>query len=247
MTVALLNDTRVDPNPGCQATVSMLVRLISSTVPAPVITRPRGDGYECFDALVRNGCAHSRRDWEGGVRRLEAHAPLVDALASADVVIANLEGTFHHHTVGALALGGALALAHRMGKPVWAVNGTVDAIEPWLLAETLRPAEYVALREPRSVEWLAAQGMTATQSADAAFMAEALCGRDAALDASNRAVVYTPGVLAGLAESPVEATRGVLADLDALAAAAWHPVFLQIEDREAALARRGRQRRMADR
>ncbi len=215
--------------------MSTLVRFIAATLSAQVVTRPRGDGYECFEAPAAPGGTHARDDWQRSVRRLEAHAPLVDTLAAADIVIANLEGTFHHHTVGALALGGALALAHRMGKPVWAVNGTVEAIEPWLLDETLRPAEYLALREPRSVRWLAAHGIHARLAADAVFLAESFCVRDMAPSLEARSVLYTPGVVAGLARSPAEARRGVFADLEALADANWHPVFLQMEDREKTL------------
>ena len=234
--VLLLNDTRVDPNPGCQATVTMLVRLVTSTLSARVVTRPRGDGYDCFGSLVTDGLARSSAHWEHALRRLEAHAPLVDAVAAADVVVANLEGTLHHHTVGALALGGAMALAHRMGKRVWAVNGTVEGIDPWLIDEALRPAEYVAVREPRSVAWLAAHGIAAVPAADAAFLADTFYVGNDACTPPREAALYTPGVLAGLSPSPATVVREVLADLEGLADAGREPVFLQMEEREAAVA-----------
>jgi hypothetical protein len=165
MNVLLLNDTRADPNPGCQATVWSLVHHLSSALSAHVTTRPRGDAYEYFADLVSQERAHVAEDWLSAVNRLEDSSPLAAAIADADLVVANLEGTFHHHMVGALALGGALALAHRAGKRVWVVNGTVDAIDEWLLAQTLAQAEYVAVREPRSVRWLQERGLIVTAAA----------------------------------------------------------------------------------
>ena len=236
MKVVLLNDTRCDPNPGCQATVSTLVRLLSTALDAQVMTRPRGEGYEHFSAMARDGRARSRLAWGHGVDALAGTKTLLDALASADLVVANLEGTFHHHTVGALALGGAVALAHRVGTPVWAVNGSVQDIEPWLLADTLAPAAHVAVREPWSARWLHVHGVPATVAGDAAFLAETFTARQRAPAADTTRAFYTPGVRHATTLAPDLAEAEVLADLDTLAAAGWTPVFVQFEDREAPLA-----------
>ena len=241
MQVVVLNDTRADPNPGCQATVSMLVRQLAVTLDASVSTRPRGDGYERFTPMVAAGRAHSPADWYHAVTQLQRDSDLARALRGADLVVANLEGTFHHHTVGALALGGAIAVAHRVGTPVWAVNGTVEGIDPWLLAATLMPAAHVAVREPRSARWLAARGVIATSAADAVFLAETFATRHDEPAATGNAVFYTPGVVPGTAPSRTAAVADILADLTALADAGWQPVFVQLEDRETALAAAARQ------
>lgn len=236
MQVVLLNDTRRDPNPGCQATVSALARHLAVVLDARVVTRPRGEGYRHFAAMAAGARRDSQADWQDGVDALRRDRALADALGTADLVVANLEGTFHHHSVGALALGGALAIAHRAGTPVWAVNGSVEGIAPWLLAETLVPAAYVAAREPWSARWLRTHGVDrTTTSADAAFLIEPFTVRDRAARRDGRAF-YTPGVRHATTLAPAAALADVLTDLQALTAAGWTPVFVQLEDREGPLA-----------
>lgn len=236
MQVVLLNDTRRDPNPGCQATVSALARHLAVVLDARVVTRPRGEGYRHFAAMAAGARRDSQADWQDGVDALRHDSALADALGTADLVVANLEGTFHDHSVGALALGGALALAHRAGTPVWAVNGSVEGIAPWLLAETLVPAAYVAAREPWSARWLRAHGVDrTTPSADAAFLIEPFTLRDRAARLDGHAF-YTPGVRHATTLAPAAALADVLMDLEALTAAGWTPVFVQLEDREGRLA-----------
>jgi len=236
--VLLINDTRCDHNPGCQGTVSALARQISMATHGDVSTRPRGDGCDCFADLVRDHRTRSPEAWDDAVQRLARNRSLVEALASADLVVANLEGTFHDHTIGALALGGALALAHRMGKRVWAVNGTIEGIDDWLLDAAVRPAEYVAVREPRSVRWLADRGLTAVAAADCAFLIEGFCHRRPQHVARPRAVLYTPGVLASLDDS--RNVNAAIADLHTLVRHGWDPVFLQMADGEAPVALQAR-------
>lgn len=235
MHVVLVNDTRADTNPGCQATVSTLVRQLGAGLDARVSTRPRGEGYQHFAALAGTSRAHCPEAWHQAVTALASDAALTAALSRADLVVANLEGTFHHHTVGALALGGTIAVAHRLGRPLWAVNGTVEAIDPWLLAATLAPAARISVREPRSARWLRARGIAATSAADAAFLAETFMAR-ASAPLTRSAVFYTPGVLHGTAASVDAAIAEVIADLDALRVAGWTPTFVQFDDREAPLA-----------
>lgn len=175
MKVLVLNDTRADENPGCQATVSSLVRELTRVTSGDVITRPRGDGYEHYASLANGDDANSHDRWHSATRRFALASDLPRALDEVDLVVANLEGTFHHHTVGALALGGALAIAHQMGKRVWAVNGSVEAIEPWLLSSALAPADWLAVREPLSWRWLTAQGLQPRSAADFAFLIDASC------------------------------------------------------------------------
>ena len=235
MRVVLLNDTRADPNPGCQATVSVLTRQLAVTLGARIRTRPRGEGYDAFAPLVASGQAHDHRAWAAALDVLATDTALVDALDASDLVVANLEGTFHHHTVGALALGATLALAHRRGRPVWALNGTVEAIDGWLLEHALGRAARVSVREPWSARWLNGQGIAATLAADAAFLAAPFMARGSASPESGR-VFYTPGVTAGLVASRAEAVAALLADLHAVADTGREPVFAWLEDREAPLA-----------
>jgi polysaccharide pyruvyl transferase WcaK-like protein len=230
MQIVLLNDTRVDRNPGCQATVTSLVGDLALATESHVTTRPRGDGYGYFTDLIRDGLSHDAGAWSSAVDRLSADRSFAAEVESADLVVANLEGTFHHHTIGALALGGAIAAAHRMKKRVWAVNGTVDSIDRWLLDAVLTPVEYLAVREPQSHRSLAAHGIAATLSADCAFSLDAFLDRRRVEQTRPRTILYTPGVLAC-----IEGRRDAAATLEhfhAMASLGWRPVFLQMEEAE---------------
>jgi len=232
--ILLLNDTRCDQNPGCQATVAALIRQLVSATGAAIATRSRGDGYGPFFEMVRRGEQHSAEAWQAAVDVLATDVGFTDALTSADLVVVNLEGTFHHQSLGALALGGALALAHRSGVRAWAVNGTVDAIDRWLIEAALGPCEHVAVREPRSVAFLAAHGVRATAAADCVFALEGFFQRAPSVDSRQRAALYTPGVRAVI--DPGATIVEALADLEVLASTGGAPVFLQMEEGEAAVA-----------
>jgi Polysaccharide pyruvyl transferase len=236
MRVLLLNDTRADENPGCQATVTALISELSRIGAREVITRPRSDGYKHFTSLIADHKTSSPDDWRSAVRRFALNSDLASAIGGADLVVANLEGTFHHQTIGALALGGAMAIAHQMGKRVWAVNGSVEAIEPWLLSAALVQAEWVSVREPVSARWLSGQGINAHSSADCAFLIDAFtCGRESR-QSRLRTVLYTPGILASLGEASCD-TSEVIRQFDALARHGWKPTFLRMAAAEEPLAR----------
>ena len=236
MRVLLLNDTRADENPGCQATVTALISELSRLTSGEIVTRPRGDGYEHFAGLIADDKASSPQDWQSAVRRLALSSDLPGALRHADLVVVNLEGTFHHHTLGALALGGAMAIAHQMGKRVWAVNGSVEAIEPWLLSNALAPAEWLAVREPVSSRWLQQQHLHTRATADCAFLLDDFTRRRDFRDHHLRTALYTPGVLASLGDPSYDAAE-VIRQFAVLDAHGWKPTFLRMADREEPLAR----------
>jgi hypothetical protein len=237
MRVLLLNDTRADENPGCQATVASLVSGLSRLTSGEVVTRLRGDGYEHFASLIADGEAFSSDRWQTAVRRFALESDLPDALRDADLVVANLEGTFHHHTVGALSLGGAMAIAHRMGKRVWAVNGSVEAIEPWLLSAALAPAEWLSVREPISHRWLVEQGLNARSAADCVFLMPQTTNLTSL---HSPTALFTPGVLASLGHPSCD-PKEVVHHLEVLEAHGWKPIFLRMADAEETLARAARE------
>lgn len=233
VTILLLNDTRLDPNPGCQATVRGLIDQLARLTDLPIQTRPLGDGYQYFSPLVERRKAHTPTAWDIAVTQRLGDGDFRAAIERADLVVANLEGTFHHHTVGALALGGALAAAHRLNRRVWAVNGSVEAIEPWLLESALSPCEIVAVREPCSHRWLNAQGLSSRLSTDCAFLSDAFVSR--ASHATSRTALYTPGVLARL-PGPRSEPALAIRDMQALAARGFTPIYFQVDAEEAPIA-----------
>lgn len=228
MRILLINDTRGDVNVGCRATVAGLEQLLASRVGDIVATLPVGFRYEIFRPLVDAGQQHDADAWRAAVEELARDEQLIARLTSVDLVVANLEGTFHHHTIGALALGGLLAVAHRRGVPVWAVNGSVQAIDPWLLAETLKPADYVAVREPMSVRWLARHGLDAVAAADCVFLMESLFRRRHVIPPTERRVLYTPGILAcGVRDAPMSVEE-IVRQLQVLSSRGWPPHYLRL-------------------
>ena len=86
--------------------------------------------------MVTRGEQHLVEAWRAAVDGLAMDVGLADALTSADLLAVNLEGTFHHHSLGALALGGALALAVTMADIDLIVISSMyqDAIAAQLLA-----------------------------------------------------------------------------------------------------------------
>jgi polysaccharide pyruvyl transferase WcaK-like protein len=228
MRILLVNDTRGDPNVGCRATVAGLGQLLASRAGDIVATLPVGFRYEIFRPLIAAGQQHDVEAWRAAVEQLARDEQLIAQLTSVDLVVANLEGTFHHHTIGALALGGLLAVAHRRGVPVWAVNGSVQAIDPWLLAETLKPADYVAVREPMSARFLAEQGLDAVAAADGVFLIESLFRPRHAIPPAARRVLYTPGILACGGPNAAISVDETVRQLQTLSARGWQPHYLRL-------------------
>jgi polysaccharide pyruvyl transferase WcaK-like protein len=175
-----------------------------------------------------------RDEWHAAVDEWDAEGDVAEVLAGVDALVVNLEGTFHHHTVGALALGAVMAIAQRRGHPVWAVNGTVDGVERWLLRETLARVQYLAVREPRSRRWLAARGVRAVQAADCAFTTP-VPPMDGSRSRFRRTALYTPGVLARPDQTAQLDATTVLDHLETLQRRGWDPVYLELEPAEAPL------------
>jgi len=239
MHVTLVNDTRQDRNPGCQATVSSLVCLLEESLQTTVRTLPLGTGYDHFLRVPAGAAAEAA--WRLAVDDLERDLAVRDAFKDASRIVVNLEGTFHHHTVGALALGGLIAVAHRQGLPVWAVNGTVEGVEPWLLKATLATVEYLAVREPMSAVWLEEQGLSPVLSADCAVLADVFQPFSATSIVPARSALYTPGVFGRSDQSRHVAPDDVVTDLRTLEAAGWHPVYFEMEAAEFAISERVRE------
>lgn len=241
MRITLVNDTRIEVNPGCHATMAGLESLLHGTTGADLRRLPLGLGHDVFAGVVASGDGRSRKHWCEGVDKLADNPELAAAFGETELVVVNLEGTFHHHTVGALALGGVMALAHRRNVPVWAVNGTVQDIEPWLLQESIARATHLAVREPLSLRWLRERGLRASLSADCALLAN-IFAAPLSWQLPPRAALYTPGVL-GREDQVSPLTWALVgAQLDTLTDRGFTPVYLQVDEAEDWLAREVRAR-----
>jgi hypothetical protein len=239
MRITLVNDTRIETSPGCHATVAGLLHLLRTTTGADVRTVPPAAGHERFAPMVASGRARSATHWREAVAQLAKDDLLRSALEDTDLVVVNLEETFHHHTVGALALGGVMALAHRRGIPVWAVNGTVEDIDLWLLQETLARASHLAVREPFSAVWLRALGLRASLAADCAVLAN-IFAAPLTFSMPDRAALYTPGALARPDQDPNTSADVVMGHLAELRRAGYTPIYFEMEATETPTAQRVR-------
>src|SRR4029079_11032492 len=92
----LLNDTRIDPNPGCQATVSSLLRLLASAGIDLVATLPVGYGYHHYAELVGLGKNHDPDAWYAVVSGLTGDRSLFEAIDAADGGLVTLGRPFAH-------------------------------------------------------------------------------------------------------------------------------------------------------
>ncbi len=216
MRALLINDTERWYHWGCTATSRGLKALIAErhdlvgSLPLDVATRlaepPAGPQQFVEPAFF--------------ARHAAANPGIYQAIAEAQLVVVNGEGTLHgvRQTVGCL-----LYLLHAakslMGKTVWLVNHSAypdDAAIPprppygSFYARVLRPLDHVAVREPVSCALLRELGVAAVQAADCLPLTFA--GLGAAPARGNTVAV------AGAAEFPDERLGDLAALLRDLAA-----------------------------
>ena len=183
--VLLLNYTGEESNWGCQATSHGLLNLIrrayGSSVVLPV-------PFEFADRPGQYDLPETPDSWDDF---LEGTPVALGAgrLGWADVVVVNGEGTIHEwpdmraRPEPYLRLLEIYAASARYGKPVIAVNQTIDyrseEFGRWVLT-ALERCDYVSVREPISARKLEALGLDGVELVpDAAFLTEAASEQEA--------------------------------------------------------------------
>ena len=201
MKILLLNDTRVESNPGCHATVGELLKFLKVTVPGSHIdTLSMGMEYENFSDKRFFMPANQKRNIIASVRGLfpkSAMRPAWDydypqinyqfwdkhftgflseqfkrTASNHDLIIVNMEGTIHHNSIGGLVLLSMAMYCKQQGKYVFMVNGSYQAMNTAISKSILGSMDFVSVREPLSKAYLGHMGIRASLIPDFAFMSD---------------------------------------------------------------------------
>lgn len=139
-TVALFNDTSVSRHCGCEAVMDSIDHLFTGAGLSILWRHPVG------------------RPWaeDAGARA---------AIASADAVVVNGEGTIHHDRPAARRLSLLARAAAEAGRPAYLINATLQDNGPALLEE-LRLFRHIWVREGASAAWARDRGLAVTVCPD---------------------------------------------------------------------------------
>lgn len=136
----------------------------------------------------------------------------------AEMLVVNGEGTIHDDAIGALALVALCAAARKLEKRVALVNCSIFDLSEIPLRTIRDSVDYLTVREPISLRYLASHGITAVQAADCLFL-EGASGRSEwaksqhGFTISEDYAVYTPGVLAAFGQVSSEKVAGDILEL----------------------------------
>ena len=199
MKVLLINDTRAELNPGCQATVSELISFVhANTNNAKIETIAHGDSYDAFNHsniylykkkeklknyYIRIGnklklfkkskikaSTFNFNLWEGALSHISQFTK--DKIAQSDLVIVNMEGTIHNNRVGGFALLGLAYFAKTQGKKVAMVNGSYQNMPEELTKSVLNRFDFISVREIESYKYLKSNEIDLNLIPDFAFRAK---------------------------------------------------------------------------
>ena len=182
MNVLLINDTRAELNPGCQATVSELITFVKANGnDVNLNIMAHGESYEIYktpdlyytsvkvqlkNLITRIGNklnffnkAKDRskslnfKTWKH-IALNEISEVIKAKIANADLVLVNMEGTIHNNGRGGLALLGLAYYAKSQGKKVAMVNGSYQNMSKKITLEVLSKIEFLSVREVKSYNYL---------------------------------------------------------------------------------------------
>ncbi|OAD46139.1 polysaccharide pyruvyl transferase family protein [Polaribacter atrinae] len=181
MKVLFINDTRIEINPGCHATVTELSKFIKKNLKdADLDFLPLGTGYDVFNKEMFHVSFKTRikrkiikkintigfnivlrnekkifniRLWEE-LALNNFSKEIKDKILLSDLVVINMEGTIHHNSRGGLTLLGFAHLAKSFGKKVAMVNGSYQCVDKKLTKKVLNNIDFLSVREVRSYNYL---------------------------------------------------------------------------------------------
>ncbi|MFD2740988.1 polysaccharide pyruvyl transferase family protein [Sulfitobacter aestuarii] len=141
LTVGIFNDTSVTGHYGCTAVMDTLIRELAVRDVKPAYLWPVAE------------------DWHGHLARLEKFRP--------DMIIVNGEGTIHHslerkRTRDLLDIA---PYARDRGLPAHLINASIADLDP-LALDALRGFTSIHVRESESLDYLAANGISARLAPD---------------------------------------------------------------------------------
>ena len=195
MKILLFNDTRVETNPGCHATVTALSDFIMHTIPEAIIGfKPLGLEYDIFpeglykesNPLLQNRYVAKlllKLKWTKSKKIIDFNLwkhntknnlskATIESIKKSDLIVVNMEGTIHHNSTGGFALLAIAYYSKKLGKPVAMVNGSYQDFDLEITKKVLSSIDFLAVRETESLSYLKRIGVEALLMPDFAFKAQ---------------------------------------------------------------------------
>lgn len=197
--ILFFNDTRVEINPGCHATVNELSSFIKQNIKDSEITFfPLGSEYELFtrvktkksifykvinlssrvltkfrlkNPIKAKTSSLDLRLWKQ-ISLNELSASVKYRIDGCDLVVINMEGTIHHNSIGGLTLMGITNYAIRKKKKIALVNGSYQAMDDRITRRILKNVDFISVREIKSLKYLQERNITVSLIPDFAFLAD---------------------------------------------------------------------------
>lgn len=175
MKILLINDTRIESNPGCHATVNELLKYINNFIKDSYIeTLHVGSEYDIFKGksvlkktsyykitnklkkVISKSNFHLNthhsinnvniRLWKK-ISQNNFSIHVKELIKSKDLIIINMEGTIHDNNIGALTLLAFAYYSKKVGKKVIMTNGSYFKIDKKLSKIVLKNIDFISVRE----------------------------------------------------------------------------------------------------
>jgi polysaccharide pyruvyl transferase WcaK-like protein len=199
MKVLFFNDTRIELNPGCHATVDELSRFIRENLNNSVVDyMPLGIEYDLFSGNLYKKNKFSRFNdlFSKVLKKFKIRNPIIlkhthfdinkwenialnnfsqvvkNKIESSDLIIINMEGTIHHNNVGGFTLLGLAYYSKIRNKKVALVNGSYQMMNNQLTLKVLRKVDFTSVREVNSYNYLRKKKLEIFLIPDFAFKAD---------------------------------------------------------------------------
>lgn len=262
MKVLFVNDTRIETNPGCHATVNELSKFTLENLPnATIDFLPLGTEYNIFShtlfkrgklstineyltrILLRLKLVNQKKHldiklWER-IAQNNLSKQTKNKIDSSDLVLINMEGTIHHDSIGGLVLLAIAYYSKKNGKKVAMVNGSYQAMDTKVTKKVLNEVDFISVRETKSLEYLFGQNIKASLIPDFAFRADINSDEKQIYDSklsdnlNERKCLYTVGVL-GVYPNQANGIdiNTIKKHISDIKRLGYKPYYLKIEEKE---------------
>lgn len=193
--VLFFNDTRVETNPGCHATVNALSEFVLENLPnAKIEYVPLGKEntifsesiYQETNVLLRNRVVSrilsrlqiSKEKKRINIKLWEKLAmtniskSTQDSIKNSDFILINMEGTIHHNSIAGHSLLAIALYSKKNGKIVALVNGSYQNMDERVTRKVMNYVDFISVRESLSYNYLKSQGVNLSLIPDFAFRAK---------------------------------------------------------------------------
>lgn len=250
MNILLINDTRIEKNPGCHATVNALMEFIHENLSnVEFQTLKLGQDYDVFKKpnLFRRNFLQKvifklfKIDKKGFNFNLWKSLALNEfsentkkAIIDSNLVIVNMEGTIHSNNLGAMTLMGMAYFSKSIGKKVAMLNGSFQSMNVYLSKEVLNKVDFLAVREPISYKYLQTLKINSFLIPDFAFKSSIFnTAKIYVTSTTCKKCLYTSGVLSVYPNQKNGISLNkVKFHIEEIKKLGYEPYFLMVEPKE---------------